>query len=153
MRSRKPEKTASERSGAIKVNAIHHVSVPVKDLERSREFYGTILGLTEIERPLSDNRGAWYRVGDHQLHLIEDDNSTFREGKEVDTQDIHFALDISSYRETRQLLHSKGFHPEADDELKRTIENPEGTAGWPQIYIIDPDRNVIELNAGSPNEA
>jgi len=26
-------------------------------------------------------------------------------------------------------------------------ENPTGKAGFPQLYILDPDRNVIELNA------
>ena len=26
-------------------------------------------------------------------------------------------------------------------------ENPKATAGFPQLYIMDPDRNVIELNA------
>jgi hypothetical protein len=25
--------------------------------------------------------------------------------------------------------------------------NAAGTAGFPQIYILDPDRNVIEINA------
>ena len=67
---------ASERSETIKIDAIHHVSLPVTDLERSREFYGTVLRLPEIERPPSDNRGAWYQVGEQQLHLIEDDSAT-----------------------------------------------------------------------------
>jgi hypothetical protein len=26
-------------------------------------------------------------------------------------------------------------------------ESPDATAGFPQLYILDPDRNVIELNA------
>ena len=132
---------------AIKVSAIHHVSVPVKNLECSKDFYGGVLGLIELERPPSDSRGAWYRVGEHQLHLIEDDNSTFREGKKVDDQDVHFALEVNSYRETKRLLHTEGFHPEAENELKRTIEKPEDMTDWSRLFIMDPDRNVIELNA------
>jgi hypothetical protein len=27
--------------------------------------------------------------------------------------------------------------------------NPRATAGFPQIYILDPDRNVIEINAAT----
>jgi len=27
------------------------------------------------------------------------------------------------------------------------IVNPRATAGFPQIYILDPDRHVIEINA------
>ena len=26
--------------------------------------------------------------------------------------------------------------------------SPEGRAGFPQIFIMDPDRNVVELNVG-----
>lgn len=103
--------------------------------------------MTEIERPPSHNRGARYRVGKHQLHLSEDDSSTFREGKEVDDQDIHFALKVDSYIETRRILRSKGFCPEAEDEIKRTIEKPEDMTGWSRLFVMDPDRNVIELNA------
>lgn len=137
----------------MEIDTIHHVSLPVTDLERSKAFYGGILGLKEIERPPSDSPGAWYQLGDRQLHLIANDNSTFREGKRVDSQDIHFALRVNSYHETRTYLRSKGFHPETDDELKRTTECPRSTTGWPQLFIMDPDRNVIELNAERLDEA
>jgi len=129
----------------LKAVAIHHVSIPVTSLERSKDFYGAVLGLTEIERPPSDNRGAWYRVGEHQIHLIEGGDPTFRAGKGVDDQDAHVAIRVGNYSETKRLLHSAGFHPEASDELKRTIEIPAGTVGWSRCFIMDPDRNVIEL--------
>lgn len=86
-------------------------------------------------------------MGGRQLHLIVHNKSTFREHKPVDSRDIHFAIRINSYRETRDFLRSKGFHPDAADEFKRMKESPEATAGFPQLYIMDPDRNVIELNA------
>lgn len=35
----------------MKIEAIHHVSLGVTDLERSRQFYREILGLEEIARP------------------------------------------------------------------------------------------------------
>ena len=131
----------------FKIESIHHVSIPVTDLERSKRFYQEILGLSEIERPIFNFPGAWYQLGDRQLHLIVHDNSTFREGKAVDSRDLHFAIRVNSYRETREYLRSKGFHPEAEDEFKKMKESPYSTAGWPQLYIMDPDRNVIELNA------
>jgi len=137
----------------FKIETIHHVSLPVTDLERSKKFYSEILGLNEIDRPPFDFPGAWYQVGDRQLHLIVHDNSTFRADKIVDSRDIHFALRVTSYRETRDFLHSKGFHPQANDEFKKMKESPHSTAGWPQLYIMDPDRNVIELNAEQLEEA
>ena len=134
------------------IESLHHVSIPVADLERSKHFYQEVLGLPEIERPPFDFPGAWYQLGDHQLNLIVHTNSTFREGKTVDSRDMHFAIRIDSYRKTREYLRSKGFHPEAEDEFKKMKEDPHSIAGWPQLYIMDPDRNVIELNAEQLDE-
>jgi catechol 2,3-dioxygenase-like lactoylglutathione lyase family enzyme len=131
----------------FKIETIHHVSLPATNLEKSKKFYEEILGLKEIKRPAFDFPGAWYQLGDRQLHLIVHNNSTLRQGKKVDSRDLHFAIRVKSYRETRDFLRSKGFHPEANDELQRMKESPEASAGFPQLYIMDPDRNVIELNA------
>lgn len=136
----------------LTLESLHHVSIPVADLERSKQFYQEVLGLPEIERPPFDFPGAWYQLGDRQLHLIVHTNSTFREGKTVDSRDIHFAIRIDSYWKTREYLRSKGFHPEAEDEFKKMKEDPHSIAGWPQLYIMDPDRNVIELNAEQLDE-
>ena len=131
----------------IKIETLHHVSLPVSDLKRAGQFYESILGLEKIERPPFDFDGAWYQLGDRQLHLIVHEGSTFRAGKGVDSHDIHFAIRVNSYRDTRDFLRSKGYRPDADDEFKKMRENPKATAGFPQLYIMDPDRNVIELNA------
>ena len=135
------------------IESIHHVSLLIADLERSKHFYHEVLRLIEINRPPFDFPGAWYQLGDRQLHLIVHNNSTFREKKAVDSRDIHFAIRVNSYRETREFLRSKGFHPEAEDEFKKMKEDPHSIAGWPQLYIMDPDRNVIELNAEQLDEA
>jgi glyoxylase I family protein len=135
------------RQVMVKIETIHHVSLPVTDLNRAKEFYTQILGLREIERPAFDFPGAWFQLGDRQLHLIVHDHSTFRAQKPVDSRDIHVAVRVTSYRETRDFLRSHGFHPEAEDDGKQMKESPQSTAGWPQLYIMDPDRNIIELNA------
>ena len=52
------------------VRLLHHVSLPVGDLERSRRFYREVLGLAEIARPPFPFPSAWFRLGDRELHLI-----------------------------------------------------------------------------------
>src|SRR6185503_19986951 len=131
----------------LKLETLHHVSLPLSDLKRAKQFYESILGLEKIKRLPFDFQGAWYQLGDRQLHLIVHDGTTFRASKEVDSHDIHFAIRVNSYRDTRDFLRSKGYRPDADEEFKKMRENPKATAGFPQLYIMDPDRNVIELNA------
>ena len=45
-------------------------------------------------------------------------------------------------------LWSRGYREDAGaDDPKRMVLQPYATAGFPQIYVLDPDRNVIEINA------
>ena len=132
----------------MNIAAIHHVSLTATDLDRSRVFYREILGLQEIARPPFNFPGAWFQLGAaQQLHLIVHTNSTFR-NKPLDTRDIHFAVRVESYQQALDFLRAKGYREDAaaDDPL-RMIVQPHATAGFPQIYILDPDRHVIEINA------
>lgn len=57
---------------------IHHVqiTVPLDDVEKAREFYIDLLGLTEIDKPesLKARGGFWLQVADKQVHIgIESD--------------------------------------------------------------------------------
>ena len=130
----------------IVITGLHHVSLPVTNLERSRAFYRDVLALREIPRPPFDFAGVWFAVGDHQLHLIVHDAPTLR-ARGIDSHDVHVALRVKSYRDTVAHLRSRGYREDAVDETKRLRENPAGKAGFPQVFILDPDRHVIELNA------
>lgn len=123
----------------IEVETLHHVSISVTDLERSKQFYGEVLGLNEIPRPEFDFPGAWYQLGDRQLHLIvHSDTRTLRGTTAIDSRDGHYAIRVRSYRRTLDHLAARGV-PYRD--------KPHNLTSWPQIYVTDPDGNVIELNA------
>ena len=55
---------------------------------------------------------------------------------------------MGSYRRTIELLNFQGFREDAGDMDPRKMRtNPRSVTGFPQIYILDPDRNLIEINA------
>lgn len=136
----------------MEITAIHHVALTVTEIERSRKFYSEILAIKEIPRPPFDFPGAWFQVGSSQeLHLIVHDRATFR-GKPLDTRDVHFAVRVPNYHAAVEFLRSKGYREDADpDDPYFMVVQPHPTAGYPQIYICDPDRHVIEINAESPD--
>jgi hypothetical protein len=66
----------------------------------------------------------------------------------VTLEDIHFALRVKSYRKALAYLESKGLSATSTDEPGKSMRvNPRSVTGYPQIHILDPDRNVIEINA------
>ena len=134
----------------MEIGLLHHVTLTVTDIDRSKEFYRDILGLKEIARPAFPFAGAWFEIGSTQhLHLIVHDDATFRAPhKGIDTRDVHFAVRVPSYRRALEFLRAKGYGENRDDRDFHKMEvKPKPTAGYPQIYIIDPDRHVIEINA------
>jgi catechol 2,3-dioxygenase-like lactoylglutathione lyase family enzyme len=136
----------------LDVDTLHHASLPATDIERSKRFYSEVLGLKELPRPPFTFPGAWYQVGAGTLHLIVSEHSTLREGKGIDSHDVHVAIRVKSYRGALAHLAALGYQPldpgAARQDPFRTMRiNAAGTAGFPQIYILDPDRNVIEINA------
>ncbi len=122
----------------IRPMRIHHVSLVVTDLERAANFYETTLGLSRLERPPFDFPGIWYAVGDtgQQLHLLVHEGETLRT-RGIDSRDGHFAMSVADFDET--IRHLEQLHIPFD-------ARPHSKAGFPQIYILDPDHNIIELN-------
>jgi glyoxylase I family protein len=137
-------------STRLRIESIHHVALPVSDLDRAAKFYREVLGLEEIARPPFSFDGKWYRVTEsQQLHLIVHPHSTFRHGKPLDSRDIHFAIRVKSFRAAVEWLRGLGYREEVDrmDPMRMQVTEA-AVAGFPQIQICDPDRNVIEINAG-----
>lgn len=124
----------------VEIETIHHTAVIVTDVRRAKRFYGGVLGLPELPRPDFGFDGVWYRVGEYQeLHLIVyPEARTVRGTTAIDGRDGHFAIRVSSYAETLAHLRAHGI---ACREL------PQNPTPWAQIYVTDPDGNVVEFNA------
>lgn len=134
----------------MRVVALHHVSIPVRDLDRSLAFYRDLLGLTELARPDFGFAGAWLAAGPSTLHLIVNPAGTYRPPQGPDSRDIHVALAVEDFGEALARLEAAGYGTAADRPIKVSRHS---RAGFPQIFLADPDGHVVELNqpvGGSP---
>ena len=123
----------------MEVKELGHIVLYVRDLERSRHFYGQVLGWREVSQ--LGEMGAMFSSGrtHHELLLLEvgPDAQPIPSGRRVGL--YHFGLKIG----------------ETDDELRGAIGRLQeegvtivGTADHTvthSVYIVDPDGNEIEL--------
>jgi catechol 2,3-dioxygenase-like lactoylglutathione lyase family enzyme len=112
------------------------VAAPAGCEALARAFYGDLLGLPELEKPaaLAARGGAWFAVGDHQLHVGVDPSFT-------PATKAHPALRLpgaAALRELAERLTAAGVDVRWDDEL----------TGIERFYAADPWGNRIELLSG-----
>ena len=126
---------------------LHHVSILTSDVERSAAFYREVFGFERLPRPDFPVRGAWLGCGDRQVHLVDHPSGTFRSGG-VDNNDIHFAIRTREFDAVVTRLKELGFREDLPaDHARYLMVKRTGAAGFAQVYFLDPDRNVVEVNA------
>jgi catechol 2,3-dioxygenase-like lactoylglutathione lyase family enzyme len=96
----------------------------------AREFYGSVLGMKEIEKPpvLRVRGGCWFECGSQQLHIGVERN--FQPAKKA-----HPAFAVSSLDELREALTERGVNVVDDHDLP----------GSRRFYAEDPWGNRLEF--------
>ncbi|MGK7926696.1 MAG: VOC family protein [Spirulina sp.] len=111
-----------------------HTALLVSDLDRAKYFYGTILHLPPVERALRFP-GAWYQVGDYQIHLIVNaEFAGYIYNRDKWGRNPHIAFNVDNLDELKQRLQGENWPMQ------------ESSSGRAAIFIQDPDGNVIEIN-------
>ena len=114
---------------------LHHVSFATRNLEASKAFFGGVLGLEEIERLGFNFPGAWYALGDRQLHLIENLEHGAGPTARLSRAD-HLALEVADLDAVRGALQRHGVPFQ---------EGGNRALGLEQIFCSDPDGHGIEF--------
>lgn len=133
-------------STPIQVKSIDHVTLVVKNLERSREFYVDGLGMTEVPRPSFSFPGSWFQAGATQIHLIQEHVGTPPAGNPLPEQfrtsrSQHFAFVVDN---------AEAAFARAQELGMKVVASPKSRPdGFVQVFLNDPDGHVVELCSSS----
>ncbi len=118
--------------------SLHHVNVTVpRSLEAAaKHFYGVVMALEEVPKPESSRGrgGAWYQLGDMQLHL-----SVEEAPGENCISKRHVCYTVSNIAEAEERFRRAGVEILPDDLP---------TPGWSRFYVRDPGGNRLEIAQG-----
>jgi len=120
------------------ITELHHASLIVADTARSLAFYHELLGLeVDPNRPDLGYPGAWLKVGDRQVHLLELPNPDPTEDRPAHGgRDRHVAFTVTALDPLVQRLEGAS----VDYTLSRS--------GRRALFCRDPDGNALEFMEG-----
>jgi len=130
---------------AIRVHELGHIVLYVRDVERSADFYGKVLGWKQLESPV-DMPVAVFSSGrtHHELLLIEVGEAAGRVSGGYRTGMYHFGLKIGDsdddLRDAVVVLRKHGI----------TLAGATDHVVTHSLYIEDPDGNEVELYIDVP---
>jgi len=119
----------------IKLSAIVHASIIVKDTAVSLRFYCDILNLpVDASRPDLGYPGAWLQIGEQQLHLLELPNpDPVSNRPEHGGRDRHVAFHVMDLEAVQDVFDKH--------EIPYTLSK----SGRKALFVRDPDGNALEL--------
>jgi glyoxylase I family protein len=119
----------------IRVLALNHVSLLVRDTARALDFYHGLLGLpVDASRPDLGFPGAFLDAGNAQIHLLELAQPTVQDAAaRHGGRDQHVALEVLDLDAVVTLLDGAG--------IAYTLSR----SGRRALFCRDPDGNAVEL--------
>ncbi len=124
---------SSFRVESMRITNYLHTAILVADLDRAEQFYGNVLGLSKIDRPLK-YPGAWYELGAIQVHLIVDATIALKlQNSQKWGRNPHLAMAVENLEAAKAHLIAQGYEVQLS------------ASGRSALFTQDPDGNVIEL--------
>jgi len=114
------------------VTSLHHVNITVApEFEAAtKHFYGSIMGLKQVPKPTTSRQsGAWYQIGNVQLHLSVEDEPKLLSSR-------HVCFSVSDLAEAEQRFREAGVE---------IIVDPRPSPDAPRFYVRDPGGNQLEI--------
>jgi len=118
----------------MSVTMIHHVGIPVYDLERAEGFYRDVLGLQRSRIPSYNPQSiVFLDCGNQLIHLIRYPDSVSRPGR----KGVHWAFEVDDLEAAFAKVEASGCEVEVP-----ISHRPDGTL---YFFFYDPEGNRVEL--------
>ena len=104
---------------AMRCLRLTHVNVRVQNLEEAVRFYGTVMGLEPIQRRDPRGKGAWFKLGDSEVHLAEDPTPQPRSKR-------HFAVEVADLAGARRTAAENGAEIDQEEAGRFWMRDPSG---------------------------
>jgi catechol 2,3-dioxygenase-like lactoylglutathione lyase family enzyme len=118
---------------SFRVIALDHVNITTPDEleEEMVAWYSEVLGLQTVDKPAGTRRGrgAWFVVGDAQVHVSVDPHNP--------PKTAHFGLAVNDFDAAIGRLRDSGCHTEQADVIP----------GRQRCFVRDPAGNRVEILA------
>jgi len=123
-------------------NSVNHIAIVVSDVGRSCAFYGGTLGMQQVMRPDFDRHGAWFTLGNIDLHLIKGRPAVH---PDADLIVGHIALNIGKEEDMERLIaRLKTLRVAYRENV--SVPNPDSNIGRvKQAFVRDPDGYYLEF--------
>jgi len=119
-------------TGLKMIKGINHITLAVKNIEKSFEFYKDILGLKPVAKW---KNGVYLTTGDTWIALNQD--SKVSEAKRPDYSHIAFTCTSSDFHALKSCLLDYG-----------SVEWSENESEGDSFYFLDPDGHKFEIHVG-----
>lgn len=103
----------------MKCLRMSHVNLRVENLPAAVKFYTEVMGLEPIPRLDRGGKGAWFRLGDTEVHLAEDASPQPRSKR-------HFAVEVADLAGARQDAERNGAEIDQEDTGRFWMRDPSG---------------------------
>ena len=104
---------------AMRCLRLSHVNLRVEKLNEAVRFYTEVMGLEPSPRRDTMGTGAWFRLGDTEVHLAEDPTPQPRSKR-------HFAVEVADLAEARRTAGEHGAEIDQEEAGRFWMRDPSG---------------------------
>lgn len=134
---------------APSIHKVNHIALIVSDVGRSAAFYTNVMGFQQIRRPNFDRHGAWFTMGNIELHLIKGVPAV-HSGDDLIVG--HISIETPHISQVPTILNSIGVPfrqnvsvPKGKDSGQGTNTSADSEMIVQQYFVRDPDGYWVEI--------